>query len=96
MLDILGVLVEVRAVFTSQPLFPYNSSLAPSLGCAFLQVAREAIIPGGISHIKRAGMLVVPLRGLKSWVSLVPLRVFKAKYLYLHTTRYLLGVATVN
>ena len=29
--------------------------------------------------------------GLKSWVW-VPLRVFKAKYLHLHTTRYLLGV----
>ena len=29
--------------------------------------------------------------GLTSWV-LVPLRVFKAKYLHLHTTQYLLGV----
>ena len=48
--------------------------------------------PGGIPILTGAGMLDELLRGFKkSWV-LVPLRVFKAKYLHLHTTRYLLGV----
>ena len=55
--------------------------------CGFVR----GFVPRGDSHIKRAGMLVVPLRGQNPGF-LVPLRVFKAKYLHLHTTRYILGV----
>ena len=36
-------------------------------------------------------MFIIPLTGLKSWV-LIPLRVFRAKYLNLHKTHYFLGV----
>ena len=48
-----------------------------------------ANISGGGSHIHRAEMLVISLRGFKKFWVLVPLRVFKAKYLRLHATRYL-------
>ena len=52
---------------------------------------RETFIPGGGLPYKKGGDARFTSLGLKSWV-LVPLRVFKAKYLHLHTTQYLLGV----
>ena len=61
----------------------------------FLNIAKPNYVnyrPGGGTPILTgAGMLIVPLKRLKSWV-LVPFRGLKAKYLYLHTARHLLGV----
>ena len=65
--------------------------------CSYVRARRpkkEGKYPGGggvDSHTKRGGDAHRTSYGLKSWV-LVPLRVFKAKYLQLRTTRCLLGV----
>ena len=57
-----------------------------------LQDANSAqnLTPGGNSHMKQTGMLVVSLRGVNFWI-LVSLRVFRAKRQYFMPPRSRLG-----